>query len=141
MTRKRSRRWTVVALGVVSLDRNLGGLHLGNALFAADAGATGIYAPDVAAIAQLPIVVHDFKASLQAHPYLDFAPAAAAHIKIAGGDLGQPNGSDILVTGVTQVQMGAGQSSNGVTAPALTCQGHLVDDAGTSVTSALVTGP
>ncbi len=131
----------VTALGIGSRDGGLGGLHLGNVGFSGAQGPTGIVAFDVATFAQSPAVVHDIGAVGSGVPYLSFGAAARVGVKIAGGSLAQPVGVAVTVSGLSEVQMGAGQDSCGVGAPAQTCAGELELPDGTDVTSTLVTGP
>ncbi len=128
-------------LAVRSVDGHLGGLHLGNAVFAATTGFAGLYAPEVTTLAQPPAVLHDVAAGATAAAYLAFAPSAAVSLTIAGGTLAQPNREGITVAGVYRIQMGAGLGSSGQPAPARAVQGRLLDAAGVDVTAALVVGP
>lgn len=129
----------VVALGIVG--EGLGGLHMGNGLFSASRGFAGIYAPELHAIAQLPIVLHDIDATGDTQPYLYFGNGAGVEVRIAGGDLAQTNGESVSVAGISLIRMAAGQSASGVAAPAQNCAGRLIDDAGTSLNASLITGP
>lgn len=131
----------VAALGIASRNGALGGLHLGNVGFSASLGQTGIVAFDVTTFAQPPAVVHDITAIGDGQPYLCFGTAARVAIKIAGGDLAQPVGTAITVSGLEQVLMGAGQDSCGVGAAAQACSGELILVDGTEVTVPLVSGP
>ncbi len=130
----------VRAMGIVSANGKLGGIHQGNVAYAASLGLVGIYAPTVDTVGSL-IVLHDIAASGDAVPYLCFGPAGNVAVKIAGSSLAQPNRDSLTVRGLTQVQMGAGQSSAGTVAPAQAIQARLIDDDGTDVTTAIVTGP
>ncbi|MBK8477893.1 MAG: immunoglobulin domain-containing protein [Opitutaceae bacterium] len=130
----------VAAAGIVSTDGKLGGIHQGNVAYAATAGLTGIYAPSVTAVGGLG-VVHSITADGAAFPYLYFGTGGTVVVRIAGSALAQPSGDGILVGGLAQVQMGAGQDSCGRAAPARAIQGRLVDDADADVTSALVVNP
>ena len=133
--------WANVALaGIVSTDGKLGGIHQGNAFYNSATGFTGIYAPTVSTAASL-LVVHDIAASGTAQAYLYFGNGGAINVKIAGSALAQPNGGNIAVGGLGQVQMGAGQDSCGHPAAAQSIQTTLANDAGTNLTSSLVVGP
>ncbi len=134
--------WADVAVaGIVSTNGGLGGIHQGNAAYSATTGFTGLYAPTVTSLADQPVVIHNIAASASAVPYLYFGPTAQVQVKIAGGSLAQPNNDVLTVSGLSQVQMGAGQDSCGRPAPAQAIQTRLVEDNGTDVTPALVTGP
>ncbi len=130
----------VAAAGIVSTDGKLAGIHQGNVAYGATAGLTGLYAPDVTAVGGL-VVVHSIAADGAAFPYLYFGAEGTVVVKIAGSALAQPTGDGILVGGLAQVQMGAGQDSCGRAAPARAIQGRLVDDSDTDVTASLVVNP
>ncbi|MBK8475316.1 MAG: immunoglobulin domain-containing protein [Opitutaceae bacterium] len=130
----------VRAMGIVSANGKLGGIHQGNVAYAAATGFAGIYAPTVNTVGSLS-VVHAIAASGDAIPYLYFGPNGNVVVKIAGSSLAQPNGDSLTVQGLIQVQMGAGQSSAGTAAPAQAIQTRLIEDDGTDVTTAIVTGP
>ncbi len=130
----------VAAAGIVSWDRKLGGIHLGNADFNSSLGYTGIYAPTVASVDGV-VVVHGINSSEAALPYLHFAPGGAVQVKIAGSSLHQSSGDSISVAGLAGVQMGAGQDSCGRPAPAAWIRTRLLAPDGTDVTAAVVTGP
>ncbi len=134
--------WAEVAVaGVVSADGHLGGIHQGNVEFNSDRGYTGLVAPTVDRVASQPVVVHDVRAGGSALAYLYFGTTGQVQVKVAGGDLAQPNHGAIAVSGLAQVQMGAGQDSNGGGAPAQAILAQLVDDDGADATTRLVTGP
>ncbi len=130
----------VAAAGIISTNGGLGGIHQGNVDYNASVGSTGLYAPTVTSVAGL-VVIHSIAASVDATPYLYFGPTAQVQVKIAGSSLAQPNGDVLTVSGLSQVQMGAGQDSCGRGAPAATIQTRLLTDDGTDVTAAVVTGP
>ena len=123
----------VAAAGIISTDGKLGGIHQGNADYNSTTGYTGIYAPTVTEVGGL-VVVHNIAASGTAQPFLYFGQGGAVAIKIAGGNLAQPNNDSITVSGLAPVTMGAGQDSCGRAAPAQICMGRFVNDAGTDVT-------
>ena len=134
--------WADMAVaGIISTNGGLGGIHQGNVSYNATLGYTGLYAPTVAWVSGLPVVVHNIAASDHALPYLYFAPDSQIEVKVAGGALTQSVGDSISVSGLTHVTMGAGQDSCGRAAPAQTIQTRLVDDNGTDVTTTVVTGP
>ena len=133
--------WADVAVaGIVSSDGGLGGIHQGNASYNAKLGYTGLYAPTVNSVGG-SVVVHAIAASDHALPFLSFAPGSQVEVKIAGSSLTQSAGDSISVSGLSQVQMGAGQDSCGRPAPAQAIQTRLLDAAGIDVTAALVVGP
>ncbi len=131
----------VAAMGIVSTNGRLGGIHQGNAAYSGSLGYTGIYAPTVREVIALPVVVHDIEASADAMPQLYFSPSGAVHAKVAGGDLDQANDDAITVSGLAEVLLGAGQDSCGHPAPARSIQTRLVTDDGTDVTTQVVSGP
>ncbi|MBK8476203.1 MAG: immunoglobulin domain-containing protein [Opitutaceae bacterium] len=132
--------WANVAVvGIVSTNGGLGGIHQGNVSFNAATGYTGIVAPNANSVGEL-VVVHNITASALAQPYLFFGPGCTT-VKIAGSSLAQPNGDGISVSGLSQVQMGAGQDSCGRPAPAQTIQTRLFDVDDVDVTAGLLIGP
>jgi D-aminopeptidase len=125
----------VRALGVVSGDKALGGLYLGNAAFGAGVGPVGIVATTVQSVGTVRL--HDVAATADGWPYLRFAADGRVQVAIAGGALAQANGRPVEVPGVQAVLMGAGSGSSGQSAPAQTIRGRLVRD-GVDVTAAIV---
>jgi len=133
--------WTdVSALAVVSSNGKLGGIRQGNVGYAASHGLTGICAPTVETVVG-PVNIHDIDASADATPYLYFAPAAKVIVKICGGDLSQTNGDSITVSGLSQVQMVAGQMSTGTILQGQANKAKLGNESGSDLTSSLVSGP
>ncbi|MBK8475641.1 MAG: leucine-rich repeat domain-containing protein [Opitutaceae bacterium] len=130
----------VAAAGISSTDGKLGGIHQGNVSYNAALGYTGIYAPTVTAVGGL-VVVHGIAASADAIPYLYFATGGLVKVKIAGTALAQPNTDSLIVGGLAEVRMGAGQDSCGRAAPAAAIATRLLDDAENDRTTALVVGP
>jgi hypothetical protein len=59
---------------------------------------------------------------------------------VTGGDLRQPNGQPVTVSGLTQLKFVDGTNSHGVLAPALANQARLQQD-GADVTDQIVVNP
>ena len=125
----------VRALGVVSADKALGGLYLGNVAFGAGAGPVGIVATTVRSVGTVRL--HDVAATGDGWPHLRFAADGRVQVAIAGGSLAQDNGRPVDVPGVQAVLMGAGSGSSGQSAPAQAIRGRLVRD-GVDVTATIV---
>ncbi len=130
--------WADIAVaGIVATDGKLGGIHQGNVRYGSATGYTGIHASNVSTVGGLA-VVHDILAQGPTIPLLYFADAGTVALKIAGGALAQPNGAPVIVRGIAEVRMGAGQDSCGRPAAAHAIGTDLLDDAGTDVTDRLV---
>lgn len=125
----------VRALGVVSADKALGGLYLGNVAFGAGAGPVGIVATTVRSVGTVRL--HDVAATGDGWPHLRFAADGRVQVAIAGGSLAQANDRPVDVPGVQAVLMGAGSGSSGQSAPAQAIRGRLVRD-GVDVTATIV---
>ncbi len=135
------RGWAeIAAVGVLSWDGKLGGLHLGNTAFNAAYGYTGLYAPSVTSV-NGPVVVHGINAAGSALPYLYFAPKGTVQVAIAGSSLQQDSGDPIATAGLAEVKMIAGQDSCGRAAPAQSIRAQLLDPDGTDITRTVVVGP
>ncbi len=130
----------LAALGIVSDSGAVGGLHLGNVAFGADAGFCGVLAPSLARVAQLPVPVHDLVAQAGASSGFVFAPAGAVALALAGGELLQPNGRPVAVEGLVRLRSTDGMDSSGRRAPARHCRAVLWSEAGGDVTSLLLDG-
>ncbi|MBK8477067.1 MAG: exo-alpha-sialidase [Opitutaceae bacterium] len=128
----------VRAVGVQSVSGGLGGLFLGNVLCTAETGPVGLLAPSVSSVGTVNI--HEIMAWEEGQPSLVFAADAQVGVKITGGSLLQLNSSPIGVSGLSGVQMVAGQGSSGQAAPGQPVLGRLVRD-GVDLTAALVGGP
>ncbi len=131
---------SIRAAGIVSTDGRLGGIHQGNVSYNATSGPTGLYAPNVTSVGSL-VVVHDVAAREHAQPYLRFGAGGTVKLKIAGGALAQPVGEAVVVDGLAEIQLGAGQDSCGRPAPARTLAAELVDPTGNEIPPGLVVGP
>ncbi len=130
----------VAAAGILSTTGGLGGIHQGNVGYNASTGLTGIYAPTVTSVGGL-VVIHGIAASESAQPYLYFGTGGTVSVKIAGSSLTQPNGDSVTVSGLAEVQMGAGQDSCGRAAAAAAIGTRLLTPEGTDVTASVVVGP
>lgn len=127
-------------LAIQSPTNEFGGLFIGNGAFNDLAGDTGIYAPGVAF--SFHIRVHDISAFDLARPVLLLGgtPNPESGLRILGGDLLQPNGRAIEVSGIGKVLMSAGTDSQNRFEPAQTNKGRLETN-GTDVTTSLVVNP
>ncbi len=127
-------------LVIQSPTQQFAGLFIGNGAFNDLAGDTGIYAPGVAF--SFHIRVRDISAFENARPVLLLGgtPNPENGLRILGGDLEQPNGRAIEVSGIGKVLMGAGTDSHNRFEPAQTNKGRLETN-GTDVTADLIVNP
>ncbi|HVS51147.1 MAG TPA: linear amide C-N hydrolase [Opitutaceae bacterium] len=114
-------RADIASIAISSANGKFGGLRAANAVFSADRGVTGIYAPGVAFDG--PVYVSDIRANAEARPML--VVGGAADVRITGGDLFQSNGAAIEVRGFTQLAFTAGATSHGQMLPAQTNRATL----------------
>lgn len=131
----------LAAIGIATDSGAMGGLHLGDVAFGAQAGFCGVLAPSLATVAQLPVPIHDLVAETEATPGLVFAPGGTVALALAGGDLLQPNGRPVVVAGLVRLLPTDGMDSSGRWAPARKCRAVLWSESGGDVTSLLVDGP
>lgn len=95
---------------------SFGSIHAGNVRLFATQGLTGIYAPGVSIYG--PVFVGDLSASDGAFPVLSVGNRSQlVTLVVAGGDLFQPNGQSILVTGFGVIGISAGTNSQGTYLP------------------------
>ncbi|ACB77524.1 Ig family protein [Opitutus terrae PB90-1] len=126
----------IAFVAIQSTNGKFGGIRTGNAHYYASQGFTGVYAPGVTFAG--PVNIGDVSAFDSATPVLVFG--AIDEVRITGGNLAQDNGASVMVSGITQVRMVDGTTSQGVTLPAQQNQGVLIED-GTNVTSQIVVNP
>jgi hypothetical protein len=97
-------------IAIVSANGKFGGLRAADADFVASQGMAGVCAPGVQFVG--PVFVGDINTADTAAPVLLLG--SASDVRITGGDLWQPNGSAVQVSGVTQLQFVDGMTSHGV---------------------------
>ncbi|HVS51621.1 MAG TPA: DUF1800 family protein [Opitutaceae bacterium] len=119
-------------IAVISANGNLGGIRTGDASYIANNGIAGVFAPGVQIVG--PLYLGDLTAFDSASPAILVGSASDA--RITGGDLWQPNGQSVAVSGIALLNFTAGQTSGGAALPAQTNQAHLVQN-GVDVTSQL----
>lgn len=104
-----------------------GGIRTGNVHYFASQGSTGIVASNVDV--QTVVIIGDVSAFTDAVPHLRFgAGSQFGVLTVAGGDLLQPNGRAIGVSGFQQVNMTGGRKSNCVDLVAQPNRGELRQD-------------
>ncbi len=123
-------------IAISSANGRFGGVRTANANFYASQGLTGIHAPGV--VFEGPVYIGNISAFAAATPVIQLG--YAADVRITGGDLAQPNGRPVQVSGIDQLQFTAGGDSHGNILPRETNQGVLIQDR-VDVTSKLVTQP
>jgi hypothetical protein len=125
----------LATLAILSTDGRFGSVFGGDAHFFATRSLAGIYAPNVEFGGS--VTVHDVTAMDNATPMLLVGQAAA--VRIAGGNLAQPNNRAVQVGMIGRVQSIDGTTSGGRALPAQTIQGRLEQN-GRDVTSTLTSG-
>lgn len=96
---------------------NFGGIRAGNAIFAGSSGTVGVAAANVQV--QGPVIIGDVDASATGVPTLNFGTSSQfSSLTVAGGDLAQTNGQNIVQTIGTVVGTAAGFQSVNFTAGA-----------------------
>ncbi len=123
-------------IAILSTNGKFGGIFTGNTHFSATKGLTGIYAPGVQIVG--PVVVGDVSAFDAAVPVLRFGSTTS--VKIAGGGLEQANGQPLQISGITQMTLGAGTTSQNVLLPAQTLKTRLYHN-GVDVTDQVSINP
>ncbi len=126
----------IAFIAIQSTNGKFGSVRTGNANYFATTGFTGVYAPGVQFSG--PVNVGDISASDSATPVLILGSATATNI--TGGDLFQPNGQPVKVSGITQLKFVSGTTSQGTVLPAQANRGVLQQD-GVNVTTQIVVNP
>ena len=96
-------------LAISSTNGKFGGLRASDSSFFATNGLTGVYAPGVQF--QGPVFIGNINAFATATPVIMIG--SSPDTRITGGDLSQPNGQPVKVSGLTQLKFTAGSDSNG----------------------------
>ncbi|MBA3848656.1 MAG: hypothetical protein C0502_01515 [Opitutus sp.] len=129
-------RADIACVAIQSPTGRFGGLRTANTRFTATRGLTGVYAPGVNFSG--PVFVGDIAASDNASPVLRLG--SAGDVRIAGGELLQPNSRAVQVSGITQLRFTAGGDSHGNLLPAKNNRARL-EESGIDVTSRIVVNP
>jgi arabinan endo-1,5-alpha-L-arabinosidase len=128
----------IASIVILSANGQFGGVRTANTHYSAARGMTGIYAPRVEFTG--PVYVGGITATdVAAGPVL-LLGSADGDTLVTCGDLRQPNGQPVAVSGLTQLKFVAGTNSHGVPAPALANQARLQQD-GADVTDQIVVNP
>ena len=123
-------------IAISSTNGKFGGLRASNGSFYATKGLTGVYAPGVQF--QGPVFIGDISAFGAATPA--FIIGSSPDTRVTGGDLLQPNGRGLQVSGLTQLKFTAGSTSHGMALPAQNIKGALLQN-GTDVTAQIAVNP
>jgi arabinan endo-1,5-alpha-L-arabinosidase len=126
----------IAFVAITSTDGRFGGLRTANTCYAAAKGLTGVLAPGIAFTGS--VFVGEISASGTAEPVLLLG--SSIDVRITGGDLFQPNGQPVQVSGLTQLRFTAGQDSHGNDLPAKPNRAVLQQN-GQDVTTQLVVNP
>ena len=97
----------IASVSIVSRNGRFGGVRTGNVHFSAHAGITGIYAPGVRFAG--PVNIGNITAFAGAEPVFRLGFTRDTHV--VGGDLVQPNGRTLNVSGVSRLRFVKGQRS------------------------------
>lgn len=126
----------LASITILSPSGTFGSLRAGNASFSAAQGVAGIAAPGV--VFSGFVVIGDIAAADSAQPV--FQLGGAAGVLVAGGDMTQPGGKPIVVSGITELQFVGGSSSHGaLIAPQ--ANAARFEQGGTDITAQIVTLP
>lgn len=109
---------------------SLGELDASNARFTGALGVVGIVAPEITFTGA--VTVHDIEASGSGVPALRLG--SAADVRICGGDLFQPNGKSVSVSGFAELKMVEGTTSHDVRLAARSLGGLLAAKSAVVVT-------
>ncbi len=105
----------LASIDIVSSNGKFGGVLAGNASFFATNSTTGVMAPGVTL--QGALIVGDVAGFDSSRARLAFT--RATDVRVAGGDISQPNGRKFGVSGITVIRFTAGTKSSGETLPIL----------------------
>jgi hypothetical protein len=109
----------IALIAISSTDGRFGGVWTANASYFHTRGLVGIYAPGVQFTG--PVYVNDISASLDSIPVLVLG--SATDVRVAGGDMTQPNIAPVQISGISQLRFTAGTNSHGKFLPALENRG------------------
>lgn len=126
----------VASLALTGPGGRAGGVRAANARFGTARGVAGVFAPGLAFSG--PVFIGDIAASGEAEPMLRLG--AAGDVRITGGNLAQPNGRAVQVSGFARLQFVNGETSHAVALPAQSAAGRL-EEGGVDVTEQRVQNP
>ncbi len=126
----------IASISIASRDGKFGAIRAGNVTFIARDGIAGIHAPGV--VFTGPVYVGNIRALASALPELRLG--AVRDARITGGDLFQPNGRAVSVSGITRLKFVDGRTAHGVPLPARDNRAVLERD-GRDVSAELTGGP
>jgi hypothetical protein len=114
----------IASISISSRDGRFGGVRTGNVNFAGSAGMVGIHAPGVHFAGAVNI--GDITAFGAARPTLELG--FARDTRVMGGDLRQPNGQPVEVSGIWRLRFVDGRTSFGRWLPARANGAVLLQD-------------
>ena len=120
-------------IAIATTNGKFGSVRTSNVNYFAERGFTGVYAPGVAF--QGPVEVGDVTAFDAAEPVL--VMGSAADVRVAGGDMAQPNGQAVKVSGIARLEFVEGGDSHGRTWEAKSNRGVFREN-GREVTGRIV---
>jgi beta-xylosidase len=126
----------IAFIAISTTNGKFGGVRTANAHYFAERGLTGVYAPGVAF--QGPVFVGNVMAFGAAEPVLVLG--SANDVRVTGGEMAQPNGRAVAVSGVAQLKFTAGGDSHGRPLEAQANRGVFTEQ-GQDVTARIVAGP
>ncbi len=126
---RRARRPSARPVGIADIasitirasDGRFGSLRTANVRFGASSGFTGVFAPGVRF--QGPVWIGDIQATGSATPMIALGWARDVHV--TGGNLFQPNGQPVQLSGVEGLQFVDGSTSGGIRLPAKVRRGAI----------------
>ncbi len=126
----------IAFIAISTTNGKFGGVRTANAQYFAERGLTGVYAPGVAF--QGPVFVGDVTAFDDAEPVIVLG--SASDVRVTGGDMAQPNGRAVAVSGIAELKLTAGGDSHGRALEAQ-ANGGVFTEQGQDVTARIVVGP
>jgi hypothetical protein len=104
----------IASISIASRDGRFGALRTGNVNYVGREGIVGVHAPDTVFTGFVNL--GDIQAFGKARPELRFGGVREA--RVTGGDLFQPNGRAVEVSGIAQLKFVEGRTAHGVRLPA-----------------------
>jgi hypothetical protein len=123
-------------VAISSRNGRFGGLRTADAIYSANQGPVGVYAPGVTFAG--PVYVGDINAQDSASPFLMIG--GGDDVRITGGDMLQANNRAVVVSGISRLTFTAGTTSHGAALDAQHNRARF-EAGGVDVTSQIVVNP
>ncbi len=123
----------IAFIAIATTNGKFSSVRTSNVNYFAERGFAGLYAPGVAF--QGAVEIGDVTAFDAAEPVL--VTGSVASVRVAGGDMAQPNGQAVKVSGIARLEFAAGSDSHGRTWEAKSNRGVFKEN-GRDVTGRIV---